>query len=162
KTCVLKRNLQSGSVFSSPVISLDPHIIFVSTLEGCLFSLKPLDGSTVWKYDFHKPLFMTPCLTSKGILVGCVDSCLYHINNQGALLWKKDTDGPIFSSPITIPINEVCSSRQERRIICASYSHFIFCFSIDGELLWKTNLYSKIYAKPCLIKNLHTLKLKDP
>eukprot|EP00106_Octopus_bimaculoides_P004599 XP_014772041.1 PREDICTED: acyl-CoA synthetase family member 4-like [Octopus bimaculoides] len=154
KVCILKRNLQSGGIFSSPTISLNPHIVFVSTLDGCLFALNPFDGAIQWQYTFHKPLFTSPCLTSKGVLIGCVNESLYHINNEGSLIWERNTGGAIFSSPICIPPSK---NDGQEIIICGSHSHYVFCFTIDGELCWKTNVHSRIYARPSILKNLHLL-----
>ncbi|XP_053407469.1 beta-alanine-activating enzyme-like [Mercenaria mercenaria] len=96
---VWKRHLQSGSIFSSPIISNDPHQLYIATLGGKMFALNPINGEVLWEYSFHKPVFSSPALTQQGVCVGCTDRCLYHLSFNGTLLWKYSTDGHIFSSP---------------------------------------------------------------
>lgn len=146
----IKKNLQTGSIFSSPSICTNPHQVYISTLGGYLYSMDPFDGSIKWKEDFGKPVFTSPCVTSNGVVVGCVDGRLYALDHAGNRTWKLDTDGQIFSSPICMLENQ---EKDKEIIVCGSFSQFIFCSFINGNLKWKTNIHSKIYAAPCSSTN---------
>lgn len=144
KSNKVKKNLQSGSIFSSPAICNSPHQVYISTLGGYLYSLNPFNGNTKWKQNFGKPLFTSPCIASNGVVVGCVDGGLYSLNHDGSQVWKLDTNGQIFSSPISL-----FSNQDNEIIVCGSFSHFVFCCFTNGYVKWKTNVHYKIYASPC-------------
>ena len=42
KKCIWKQYVDGGSVFSSPVVSLKPHLVIAATLAGTLVALEPV------------------------------------------------------------------------------------------------------------------------
>ncbi|KAL3879099.1 hypothetical protein ACJMK2_031412 [Sinanodonta woodiana] len=111
RKCLWKQHLGGGSVFSSPTSGLKSHHVYAATLTGSLVALNPMDGRKIWAFECGKPLFSSPCLTKIGVVIGCVDTNLFHIDYTGNLLWKFKTEAPIFSSPcvtqIFIPLNDI-------------------------------------------------------
>ncbi|VDH91197.1 acyl-CoA synthetase [Mytilus galloprovincialis] len=72
-----------GSIFASPCVSSQPHLIFCATLGGILAALHGDNGKLLWQFNRRKPVLSSPILTKHGICVGCVDKKIYHINFQG-------------------------------------------------------------------------------
>lgn len=106
-----------GVVKSSPTLSLDGQMIFVSG-GGKVHAIHTADGSRVWIHppanvneddsngdmeDMGFPLRSSPALSANGrtIFVGNDDGGIHAIDTAGGLLqWKHTTGAPVHSSPV--------------------------------------------------------------
>ena len=66
----------------------------------------------------------------------------------GSLIWRFETGGPIFSSPLVL--NSV--TRNETLMVIGSHDNHVYCLSIDGVLLWRFNAQSPVYSTPSFIE----------
>nr|XP_033800622.1 beta-alanine-activating enzyme isoform X2 [Geotrypetes seraphini] len=140
KTCVWKLHCGGGSVFSSPCVNIQPHLLYIATLAGLLLAVNPNTGCSVWKYSCGKPLFSSPQCNQEYVCVGCVDKNLYCFNHSGQKIWHFSTNGPVFSSPCL----------TEHAVLFGSHDTIIYCCGMDGNLLWKFETSAKVYATPCI------------
>ncbi|XP_008831521.1 beta-alanine-activating enzyme isoform X2 [Nannospalax galili] len=138
KRCIWKLTC-GGAVFSSPCLSLTPHHLYCATLGGLLMAVDPATGSIMWKHSCGKPLFSSPQCCQQYICIGCVDGNLLCFTHLGEQVWQFSAGGPIFSSPCI-------SSSQE--IFFGSHDCFIYCCSMKGQLQWKFETTSRVYATP--------------
>ncbi|XP_029443139.1 beta-alanine-activating enzyme isoform X2 [Rhinatrema bivittatum] len=138
KACVWKVHCGGGSVFSSPCVSILPHLLYIATLGGLLLAVNPNTGCSIWKYSCGKPLFSSPQCNQKYVCVGCVDKNLYCFNHSGQKIWHFSTSGPVFSSPCL----------TEWAVWFGSHDSTIYCCAMDGNLLWKFETSAKVYATP--------------
>ncbi|KAL4217924.1 hypothetical protein ACF0H5_022663 [Mactra antiquata] len=159
--CIWHRNLECGSIFSSPVICQQSKQLYVATLGGKLFALNMETGDTIWIYKFNKPIFSTPNITDTHVYIGSTDGCLYSFNKSGHMVWKVSTDNSIFSSPsvfvyklsnsdIKIPSSTrlECSYVHNESIVIGSHDECIYCISNTGEIRWKIKTDSPVYSSP--------------
>ena len=45
-------------------------------------------GVEVWRYNLEKPIFSSPSVSAYGVVVGCIDSYLYHFSHSGNLVYN--------------------------------------------------------------------------
>lgn len=152
---VWRRNCEGGSIFSSPVLSEDGKVLFVGTLGGILIALHSSNGKMVWKFNAKKPIFSSPVCFDESICFGCVDGNVCVVNNVGVLRWNYKTSGPIFSSPCIVP------SSKGHLILIGSHDKKIYCLVDDGELYWKAELDSQVYATPAFFTSDTTQSSKE-
>ncbi|XP_030047272.1 beta-alanine-activating enzyme isoform X2 [Microcaecilia unicolor] len=140
KTCVWKLHCGGGSVFSSPCVNIQPHLLYIATLAGLLLAVNPNTGCSIWTYSCGKPLFSSPQCNQEYVCVGCVDKNLYCFNHSGQKIWHFSTNGPVFSSPCL----------TEQAVLFGSHDTIIYCCGMDGNLMWKFETNAKVYATPCV------------
>ncbi|XP_076071400.1 beta-alanine-activating enzyme-like isoform X2 [Mytilus galloprovincialis] len=125
-----------GSIFASPCVSSQPHLILCATLGGILAALHGDNGKLLWQFNCRKPIFSSPMLTKHGICVGCVEKKIYHINFQGQETWKYTVEDLVFSSPTVV----------DDVILIGSNDRHLYCLSMDGYLIWKVKVESAVYS----------------
>ena len=76
------RRLHDGS-YANGIFTL-----FIFKLKSAAFFFQT-NGTIVWRCHLGKPIFSSPSVSSHGILVGCVDSCLYCIDHSGTMVSAK-------------------------------------------------------------------------
>ncbi|XP_054845846.1 beta-alanine-activating enzyme [Eublepharis macularius] len=148
--CVWKLHSEAGAVFSSPHLNLLPHHLYIATLGGLLLAVNPVMGNTIWKYVCGKPVFSSPHCNKDYVCVGCVNGDLYCFSHFGQKVWQFSTNGPIFSSP--------CISSFVREVFFGSHDHFTYCCNMEGNLMWKFEATSTVYATPFVF---HSHDLED-
>ncbi|XP_052077194.1 beta-alanine-activating enzyme-like isoform X2 [Mytilus californianus] len=125
-----------GSIFASPCVSSQPHLIFCATLGGIVAALHGDNGKLLWKHNCTKPVFSSPMLTTSGICVGCVNKQIYHINFQGQKTWTFTVEDLVFSSPTVV----------DDVILAGSNDCHLYCLSMEGYLIWKVKVESAVYS----------------
>ncbi|CAC5412074.1 AASDH [Mytilus coruscus] len=123
-----------GSIFVSPCVSSQPHLIFCATLGGIVAALHGDNGKLLWQHNCRKPLFSSPMLTKHGICVSCVDRQIYHINFQGQMNWKFTAEDLVFSSPTVVG----------NVILVGSNDCHLYCLSMEGYRIWKVKVESAV------------------
>ncbi|XP_065662212.1 beta-alanine-activating enzyme isoform X1 [Hydra vulgaris] len=142
----------NGSCFATPLVIDEQNSVVVALLSGTLSSVNAETGEKIWEINFiNKPLFSSPTLCRKFILIGCVDGNLYAIDFNGRKLWSYTTKAPIFSSPLII-------YEQETFIFIGSNDQIIYCLNEQGFLLWKYKTSSSIFSSPTV---LHVSSLEN-
>ena len=82
------------------------------------------------------------------IIFGSENNNLYCLNNQGKMLWKLKTDGPIRGSPQAV-INQ-----KETYILCASHDGYVYVCNLDGKIMHQANVGTGIETAPTYTKGL--------
>ncbi|CAC5424855.1 AASDH [Mytilus coruscus] len=127
-----------GSIFASPCVSSQPHLIFCATLGGIVAAIHGDSGTLLWKHNCTKPVFSSPMLTKSGICVGCVDRQIYHIHFQGQMTWQFTVEDLVFSSPTFV----------DNVILFGSDDCHLYCLSMEGCLIWTVKVESAVYSSP--------------
>ncbi|XP_063415169.1 beta-alanine-activating enzyme-like isoform X2 [Mytilus trossulus] len=125
-----------GSIFASPCVSSQPHLIFCATLGGIVAALHGDNGKLLWQFNCRRPVFSSPMLTKHGICVGCVDKKIYHINFKGQETWTYTVEDLVFSSPAVV----------DDVILIGSNDGHLYCLSMEGYLIWKVKVDSAVYS----------------
>ena len=83
-----KHNLDSTSIFASPVCVEEESLLFVCTLGGSLYLLDSITGSIKWSIKLGKPCFGTPEINKNKFLVfiGTCEGILFSFNFEGILV----------------------------------------------------------------------------
>ena len=137
----------TGACVSTPTVN-EGNYIFVTLLNGEIHCLDLLSGTNIWKTDLRKPIFSSPCLFKKLLLVTCVDGVLYAFSTDGRMMWTFVTNGPIFSTPIAVELN------SSRFILFGNNSGVTYCLDDRGELVWSFVGDSQIYSSLCTYPNI--------
>jgi outer membrane protein assembly factor BamB len=82
------------------------------------------------------------------IIFGSENSNIYCLDNQGKLVWKVQTKGPIRGSPIVMR-----KSKKEEIIICGSHDGLIYLINFNGKIIQEIDLGKAIETTPTLIDN---------
>lgn len=80
------------------------------------------------------------------ILFGSENGNLYCVGNQGELLWKLTTKGPIRGSPISMRNKD-----DSITIICGSHDGNIYLVDLEGKLLKQIDVGKAIETTPTII-----------
>ncbi|XP_075400395.1 beta-alanine-activating enzyme isoform X2 [Tenrec ecaudatus] len=111
----------------------------------------------VWRHSVFFSLFepepTPPLFCYPGRAVSGYKSCHWRQNLETFLwkasllfsavlptVWQFSTGAPIFSSP--------CTSASEQEIFFGSHDCFIYCCNMKGQLQWKFQVTSRVYATP--------------
>ena len=137
----------TGACVSTPAVN-EGNCVFVTFLNGEIHCLDLLSGTDLWKTDLRKPIFSSPSLLKKLLLVTCVDGVLYAFSTDGRMMWTFVTNGPIFSTPVAVELN------SSRSIIFGNNSGVIYCLDDKGELVWSFVGDSQIYSSSCTYPNI--------
>jgi outer membrane protein assembly factor BamB len=77
---------------SSPVI--DGDRIYFGSGDGCVYAIRVIDGTLIWKYQTGDVVHATPTFDSVRVYVGSFDGYFYAIDrNTGELDWKFKSVG---------------------------------------------------------------------
>ena len=88
KTLKWKHNLDSTSIFASPVCFDEKSILVICTLGGNLYLLDSTTGLIKWCVQLGKPCFGTPEINKKRFLIfiGTCEGILFSFNFEGVLV----------------------------------------------------------------------------
>ena len=147
RQCLCAIHCGGGSCFSSPCVSSNPHLVFIATLAGRVLAIDAIEHAMVWSHQCPKPIFASLLLIPTGIVCACVDGCVYCLDFQGNLLWKFETQAPIFCSPSYVDLNSQHSSLFGF-VVFGSHDKSVFCLSPSGELQWTYRTDAQVYSSP--------------
>ncbi len=83
-----KHNLDSTSIFASPVCIEEKSILVVCTLGGSLYFLDSTTGLKKWCVQLRKPCFGTPEINENKLLIfiGTCEGKIFSYNFEGVLV----------------------------------------------------------------------------
>uniref|UniRef100_A0A8C6W537 Pyrrolo-quinoline quinone repeat domain-containing protein n=1 Tax=Nannospalax galili TaxID=1026970 RepID=A0A8C6W537_NANGA len=125
------------AVKSSPTMDPTTGLLYIGSHDQHAYALDIYAKRCIWKLTCGGAVFSSPCLS-------LTPHHLYCATLGGLLMavdpvWQFSAGGPIFSSPCI-------SSSQE--IFFGSHDCFIYCCSMKGQLQWKFETTSRVYATP--------------
>lgn len=139
-----------GELDSSPAID-DEGNIYVGSSAGTVVSLNS-SGEEIWTWEVPSEqgaagrdmdINSSPMVTSTGtVLVGSMNFWVYGLNAQdGSLAWKYETGGIVEGSFV---------EGMGRSCLIAGRDGYLYAFSWDGELKWRTFIGANYYSTPCV------------
>jgi hypothetical protein len=162
-----------GALLSAPVVEDIDHDgrkeILFGTRDGKIYLLD-LNGKVKWKYSITESMndvdlmFLdseemhsinaTPNIgdiNNDGkheIVFGSELGFIYALSNEGTLLWKFKTDGPIRASALIEDLN----NDGHKEIIFGSTDNHLYILTSAGKLIMKLKVNSGIESCPAVIK----------
>ena len=136
----------SEPVKSSPCVDPLTGLVWVGThnhsivaLEvsekRCVFSVGTESGSC-----YSSPV---PNPNTGSVYVGTHGGDLLSVSGRsGALEWRRNLGGPIFSSPSILPNDSV---------VVGTVGHKVCCVDRDGVVLWSYATSSPVFSSPCIL-----------
>ncbi|MEW5801030.1 MAG: PQQ-binding-like beta-propeller repeat protein [bacterium] len=132
-----KWSAELGGWVSSPAVGPD-HVIYVGSGQvdwfnpprsvGSLYAVNPADGHIEWSREIS--IFSRPAVDSHGIVyAGSTDGRIYALDSSddGSIVWKYTTGGPVISSPVLGPFGIVYVGSDDAKL---------YALNPDGSLLW--------------------------
>ncbi|XP_073274045.1 putative acyl-activating enzyme 19 isoform X2 [Primulina huaijiensis] len=152
--CIYKLQC-GGSIFGSPAIDEMQRKLFVAATSGHVTALtvQALPFKKLWKQDLGAPIFGSlSIISSNGNVICClVDGTVVVLDNNGSIIWKARTGGPIFAGP--------CISKAlPSQVLVSSRDGSIYSFEMEtGNLLWNHNIGHPISSSPCADEDLQLI-----
>lgn len=139
-----------GELDSSPALDANGNI-YVGSSIGLVSCISPL-GLELWSWEVPTETSSTgrdfgvsssPMLTAEGhVIVGSENFFVYALNTaDGELRWKYETDGVIEGSAV---------EGMGRSCLIGGRDGYLYSFSWDGELNWRTQVGANYYSTPCV------------
>ncbi|KAI9594501.1 hypothetical protein BDF19DRAFT_414552 [Syncephalis fuscata] len=171
KTAIKDSNHNKVPFFSSPALATDGQRILIGSANGYLYCFASQDGSILWRYNSHGPIFSSPCIWHDNVIVGSHAGTLICCSiSSGALIWQatipttehnttQSTRTPVYASPFLIThCSSNNASKEEWCAIIASTDGRLF--AVDGQsgtlYLWIT-LPGEVFSSPiCIYNNSNT------
>jgi outer membrane protein assembly factor BamB len=123
--------------------------IVANTTKGNIFSMQ-VQGKDVtihWKTNLG-PVFSDPLLddNSGDLFISCTDNNLYRLcGDNGSVIWKISTNGPIFSSP---------KFWSDENIVVGSHSSIVSLISKNnGKILKHYKSDSAVFSSPLIFQD---------
>ncbi|XP_074279054.1 putative acyl-activating enzyme 19 [Silene latifolia] len=123
-----------GSIFGSPAIDETREILYAGTTNGRLIaiSLKGSLFSLLWLLEVKAPIFGSLSISSNGNVICClVSGDVISVNLEGSIIWRSNTDGPIFAGPC------ISMAIGSQALVCSRNGNVYSFDSENGCLLWE-------------------------
>jgi eukaryotic-like serine/threonine-protein kinase len=82
-------------------VAVENNSVFFGSGDGYVYAVSADKGRLTWKKRTGAGVEAVT-LTSQGLLAASLDNFAYHLNNKGAMLWKRQLPGRIPSKPLTV------------------------------------------------------------
>jgi len=144
--------------FAAPAVTEDT--VYAGTYANTLAAINRANGVEKWVFSGADDRYIgAPLALNGNVYAPNSDKFLYVLNSNGALLWKFETAGPIWTQPVSDGTN----------LYLASMDHFVYGLNLEypantldldkngsrtlvSSPLWKTDLGTAIVADPVLFK----------
>jgi len=109
--------------------------------------IRPPDTLRIWRYQIKEGApennYSSPAIGPDGtIYVGSQDNCLYAVNSDGTLKWRRLTGGPVRSSPAIASDGTVYVGSHDNRLYAIDPS--------DGTVKWSYATGGDIPSSPAI------------
>lgn len=93
--------LTQGEVKYGATIDEEAGVVYVASLDGCVYALDLRTGALMQKFETLAGLYSNPVLYDGLLIIGSLDRKIYCWNaKDGNLVWSLATSGRIFASPV--------------------------------------------------------------
>jgi len=143
-----ERSSKDGWVGTCAIAS---DFVYAPALEGYLYCLDRKTGDVVWKYrsieskdedEFAPGFKAAPLIAANTVFVGDEDGILHAIDAAtGRNRWRFETGAEIAGGV----------AYWNDRLILASHDSFLYCLSLDAEVLWKFQAHDMINCSPAIV-----------
>lgn len=122
-----------GSLLASPLLLPCGTALLAASLCGAVAAVALEDGSLLWSLALGKPIFGTPLVWGGGrIVVPSTQGCVICVSPGGEEVWRREVEGPVFSSPITTEGGE--------GVLVGDHSGAVTCLDGEGGVVWSTKV----------------------
>ncbi len=139
-----------GELDSSPAVDASGNV-YVGSSAGSVSCISPA-GAELWSWEVPTEpgatgrefgIVSSPMLTAEGdVMVGSQNYFVYCLRGaSGALRWKHETDGIVEGSMV---------EGMGRSCIVGGRDGYLYCFTWDGALNWRTFVGANYYSTPCV------------
>jgi len=139
-----------GELDSSPAIDSSGNV-YVGSDAGNVVAVNA-NGEEIWSWDVplepgalsrETDITSSPMITATGLLfVGCQNHFVYALDvADGSLEWKYETGGIIEGSFV---------EGMGRNCLISGRDGYLYSFSWDGNLNWRTFIGANYYSTPCV------------
>lgn len=91
-------------IISSPLMY--GQNVYFGSYDYYFYALNIIDGSLKWRYKTQKLIKSSPVSYEGAIFFGSYDKTMYAMDTSGYLLWSRNVDGIIQSSPVIWDLNK--------------------------------------------------------
>ncbi len=143
-------NVKTGMmIWSAAAFSPSGEWFAFGSLDGKVYVVRTTDGSVLATYKAGGDIKSSPAIDDQGrIYVGCSDFSFRSLElgkdwwGKPALKerWAFPTRGEIYSSP----------AMGDGRVYFGSHDGYLYCLTLEGELVWKYGTHARINASPLL------------
>lgn len=94
-----------------------------------------------WRFDAMSSIYSTPALDDQdNIYFGTETGVLYSLNKAGEVLWRFQTGGPIYTSPVI----------GKKSIYFCSSDSSLYCLDFAGNKKWQFKVGGDIFSTPAV------------
>lgn len=120
--------------------------IYVSSVDGTLYSLDAKNGWPIWKFRLGKGSVSSPAIADDYAFVGAADGFLYCVDVRTAKeVWRFRTENQVSSSPTVYKDSVYCGS-VDGSMYCLEYR--------TGRLRWKFESQAAITGSPVVFDDI--------
>ncbi len=131
------------SFYAPPAISTD-GLVVVGDYANTIHALNASTGVQTWSYTTGNRIIASAVIDGDTILVPSTDRFLYALNPQGQLLWKFETDRPIWAQPLVL----------DGVVYQPGMDHKLYALDLgNGSLKWELDLTSAVVGSPAVDEN---------
>jgi outer membrane protein assembly factor BamB len=114
---------------AQPAVDPDTERVIVTTRDGFVRALSPLDGHIEWQFATHGRFYSGPTVKDGVVYVGGGDGVLYALRSvTGELIWQYDAKEELVTAPVV----------SEGRVLVGSQSETLFAVDAKtGAWVWQ-------------------------
>ncbi|HLP18117.1 MAG TPA: PQQ-binding-like beta-propeller repeat protein [Bacteroidota bacterium] len=112
--------------------------LFVGTLDGAFYALRPSDGETLWKAKCAAPILGAACADDSLVFCADIKGTVYAFTAaSGRLCWKRLLGGAVYAGVST----------HAGTVYAGSRDHLLYALDArTGEIRWKYDTGERIMA----------------
>jgi len=118
--------------------------IYIGSTDGNIYCINFSDGKELWKFKTNASVYADASVYNNKVYCGSDDKNLYCLDTAGSLLWSKNFNSKIISSP----------GFYKDKVILSTIGGYIYSLNeIDGSENWKFETKGTIHASPLIKDN---------
>jgi outer membrane protein assembly factor BamB len=151
-----------GGISASPIVARIPHSsashqdalvsgsveqgLFIGTLDGVMYALRPSDGETLWKSKCAAPVVAAACALDSLVYCADIEGMVYAFSaSSGAVHWKRKLGGAVYAG----------LSAAGGAVYIGSRDHDLYALDAwSGTVLWKYDCGERIMASASVSDSL--------
>jgi len=88
--------------------------LFIATAAGALWKLDPASGKVIWRQDGFSPIYATPLLSGKHLVIGDNDGSLWVVDSiSGTIRDRLNLGAPLQGGPSAFAGGIAVGSRDQ-------------------------------------------------
>jgi serine/threonine-protein kinase len=143
---------------SSPVLSKDRKVLYVTSSDGRLYAVDATTGSNLWHYDTGGAILSSPVVATDGLYVASSNGSLHAVNFNGEKLWQTSLDSPLVATPLEYELDLIVASMDgSLRYVNHADGSIKWTYRTEGPLVSPPQLLDKNVFVTSKDKSLHAV-----